>query len=408
MTLNFIGDFYKNTTTVRNFTYNGISLNCISIDSVNDENLNLVDFIPFESVEFSIRPGYKSDADILENNHIRIKFRNHPNFKIAVENPNIPIMIFHQHEILFAEQLDVVYQIIFEELKRNKGKVIIIDCSLTKRDGVINPPILNKLKQFYINVFKEESDRNKKFTFLNNKNNIKRFQILDKIIKNYKSDVKLLRNENVISFRNYDEEIKTYSKTFKDKHFQELIDKSKYYKFHNTSKFYRNIGLPWVFDEFKIDDVYNGMFLKPQRLYSQSFFSIISDTYYNYLDLDNEKKPNELAFSEKTFISLSAGTLPFIITFGKFYVELEKEGFDFSYLKTVFDIDYKENDLRQNFDSIDKFINFLNSKSIGEIESVYKSLKPIVEKNIDLIRKLENKELTPEIKDFLNQIKSLK
>ena len=391
------------------FKYTNVRLN--NLNEKDIENGTRVDFIPFQYITYNFTPDNNGDISLRKNDHIREQFKNDPNFEIAIKYQQIPILLFFQHEWFNDEQLDILYKILFEELNRSKEKIIIMDCSLTKREGTINPPLFNKLNQFnHLGIYKEQIERNKKFTFLNNKNTVVRFQILDKILKIYDNDVDRLRNENIISFRNFDEELWDSNRNLNINLFKHYIQVSKYYKPHNTAEFYLNIGLPWTFDYFSVGDVRAGMFTPSQYLFSKSFFSVISETWYEYLKLEYEDEkdtPKSIAISEKLFISLSAGTLPFIVHYGQFYVELEKEGLDFSYLKTVFDINYRENNLKQNFDAIDNFVGFLNSKSLQEIESIYSSLQPILSKNMELLVKFENREMTPNIKQFFNEIKSL-
>jgi hypothetical protein len=376
--------------------YEGIELN-----QVSDYNQN-VDFISFEGFQTSLGVGIpKSEKTFVE------QLIQHPSFNFSKQNPNIPILFFHEHEMVIKPVYDLFIKLVSKELGIEPRKIIIYDSGLIDRENCINPPILSKIRQYRMSSSNVQVGKTKKFSFLNNRSRVLRLQTLDKILKVYDNDLGKLKNENIITFRNYDNETQSPSNDLTD--LQSFIVHSRYYRFHNNFHFYKNIELPWIEDDFKIGHSYHQMYKNQHIIYSNTYFSIIPETEYWYLDLEYESDDLDyLAFSEKSLIALSCGNLPFVVHHGKYYKRLESAGFDFSYLKTVFDIDYKENNLRQNFESIDKFVYFLKNNTIETIEDVYTNLTKIVENNKNILKIVENKQTNTEIIEFFTKIKNEK
>lgn len=402
MTLNY---FFSNPvfTLEECLKYNGINFNQIS-----DRNLaSDVDFISFEGFQSILGVGVpKIEVEFIEN------LRKHPSFSFSKENPHLPVLFFHEHEVIIKPVYDLFLKLVTKELGIEPRKIIVYDSGLMEKEKSINPPILSKIRQYKMKTNVVEVEKTKKFALLNNRSRKLRLQILDKILQIYDNDIESLRNENIITFRNYQQNYSIGgeqgpSSDITD--FKSFIAYSRYYKFHNKFDFYKKINLPWVADDFKIGHSYREMYKNQNIIYSSSYFSIIPETEYWYLDLDFESDDLDyLAFSEKSLIALSSGNLPFIIHYGEYYKKLEEVGFDFSYLKTLFNIDYRENNLRENFESIENFILYLKENTLSKIEEDYKKLLPIVENNKNILKKIENREVNDQIIDFFQTIKNEK
>ena len=379
----------------RNFTFNNIELKRVWEDSDD------IDFISFASVQINVGIGVKKSQIEFLN-----QIKTHPNYEFAKNNPHLPMVFYHEHEILLKGEYELFTSILCEEFKTDKSKIILIDSSLKPKDGVINPPKILQLKQYRITVSEYETERDKKFAFLNNKNRKLRSQIFDKVISIYEDDVDTLRNENIITFRNYSELNTPPAPSSDIAKFQKFIDSSTHYKFNHNIEFFNNLNLPWVLDDFKIGHEYEKMYSNLHEIYSSTYFSLIPETYYSYLNLNYDVSLGEnMAFSEKGLLALSAGNLPFVIHHGEYYVQLESAGFDFSYLKTLFGIDYRENDLRKNFESIQKFVSYLKNNSLQTIGNDYNSLKSIVDHNKNILRNVQQNEPNNVILSFFQQIK---
>jgi hypothetical protein len=384
-------------STLTCFDYKGVILNRIENWTPDID----IDFIPFESLTID---------DVGDGSEFIRLLRLHENYSISKQNPNVPVLFFHEHESLDPYHYSRFIQLVKKELKIKPRKIILFETNLFDRKGKINPPIKNKIRQFDIKVNDIEVDKIHKFTFLNNRTRKLRLEVLDKVIKSYDNDIKKLREENLVTFRNYIEINKWNRGISSDlSDIQKIIESSKEYTFHNDFEFYNNVGFPWTYDDFPVGGGFRDMHTKLYDIFSQSYFSIILETNWFYYNLEYKRTLREfVTFSEKVLAPIASGNLPFIIHGKEFYIQLEKAGFDFSYLKTLFGIDYKKNKLNKNFESIDKFINYIKSKSLDEINEDYQNLKPLIENNKQVLKKIQDKTLEPEIELFIQEVKNEK
>lgn len=375
------------------FRFNGVNL-----IRTEDEKQN-IDFVPFPAVR--ILAGLGSPQSEID---FKKEIRNHPNYEFSKKNPHLPVIFYHRFEFLYDEVYELFIKLVCEELNTKREKVILLDSCVNPRKGVINPPKHIQLRQYHFKTFDFSDVRNNKFSYLTNKNNKLRTQILDKVLYGYENNVSLLRNENILSFRNY----KSNGPSVDISDIKTFIQESTY-KFKNEYDFFKTLDLPWVIDDFKIGEGYLDMHDKMYEIYSKSYFSLTVDTQYFYSSLDYKSDDDfNMAFSEKGLIPLHSGNLPFIIHYSDYYNRLEEIGFDFSYLKTLFDIDYKTNTLKQNFDSIEKFISYFKNNTIETIKNDYISLGDIVNKNLRMLHDIETSKSNTYILEFYKQIKQEK
>jgi hypothetical protein len=380
------------------FRFNGINLK--RTESETDD----IDFIVFASTRILVGVGVKKSQEIFKN-----EIRNHPNYHFAKKNPHLPVIFYHRFEFIFDEQYELFSKIVCEELNRTREKIILLDSCITHRNGVINIPKSIQLRQYHLKTFDINNNKEKKFSFLNNKNNKLRTQVFDKIISNYNNDIERLKSENIITFRNYLHQEIPPGPSKNISNIKKYINQSNNYKFVNDYDFFETLNIPWALDDFKLGEGYVTMHENLYDIYSKSYFSLVVETSYFYLSLEYPQNiKNNMAFSEKGVIPLHVGNLPFIVHYSEYYNELEKIGLDFSYLKSLFDIDYKNNSLIENFKSIDKFISYFRDTSLESIKKDYQSLSHIVKNNIEVLKKIENKEINTYILRFYEQIKKEK
>jgi hypothetical protein len=379
------------------FGFNGINFKRTESESDN------IDFVVFPAVRILVGLGNpQSEEDF------KTELRNHPNYDFYKKNPHLPVIFFHRFEFIFDELYKLFVKIVCEEFNTKPQKIILLDSCVNPRQGVINPPKFIQFRQYHFKTYDIDNKRGKKFSFLTNKNNKLRTQIFDKVIYEYENDTDLLREENIVSFRNYLNTEKPPGPSSNISSIKNFIKKSPEYTFKNDFEFFKSLNLPWVIDDFKIGEGYLDMHDKMYGVYSQSYFSLMIDTQYFYSSLDFEGTDFNMAFSEKGLIPLHCGNLPFIIHYSDYYNRLEDVGFDFSYLKTLFDIDYKTNTLKQNFDSIEKFVSYFKNNTIDKISQDYESLNHIVKNNLEILKTVENLESNTYILEFYKQIKQEK
>lgn len=380
------------------FRFNDITLHRTEIETDD------IDFVIFPSVRISVGVG-----SIKSNDFFRNELRNHSNFDFSKKNPHIPVLFYHRHEFILDEEYSILLKIVGEELGISPEKIIVLDSCILPRKNTINPPKFIQLRQYHINTSEYDISKTKKFAFLINKNNKLRSQIFDKIITIYDRDVNLLRKDNIISFRNYSFENNPQGPSENILEIQQYIQNSLFYKFQNDYDFYKTLELPWVIDDFTIGHEYQKMYKNQHEMYSECYYSLIIETGFYYLSFEYPQKiEHNMAFSEKGLTALASGNLPFVIHYSQYYNELERAGFDFSYLQTIFGINYKENTLKQNFDSVDTFISYFKNNTIETINKDYQTVKHIVKHNKDLINKIQNRIPNDEVFEFFNKIKQEK
>jgi hypothetical protein len=391
---------YDGITTEFMFNFDGLELNRIS-----DFNSSEIDFIPFDGVRLSNLQG---DEQI---NLFLNELKSNGSFQKGLESNNLPIVFYHEHETLDSMAYHTINNIVSKELNVDKKKIVILDANLLNRKNVLNFPLDIKIKQFKIEVNESNISKTKKFSFLNNRTRKLRVQILDKILTRY-NNIELLRSENIITFRNFKEndDLNIPKGPSTDiSSIEDFIEESKYYTFNNNFEFYNSIDLPWVIDDFNVGHEYNKMYEKQNYIYSTTCFSIITETENRWLDLDcNRNEKDYLPLTEKALVPLSYGNLPFIIHSSDYYNRLEDVGFDFSYLKTLFDIDYKTNTLKENFNCLDKFTKYFVENDFEKVKEDYYSFKTIIENNKRVLKDIQQNKYTENVSNFIEQLKNKK
>jgi hypothetical protein len=82
----------------------------------------------------------------------------------------------------------------------------------------------------------------------------------------------------------------------------------------------------------------------------------------------------------------------------------EDIGFDFGYIKEIFDIDYKSNTIFDNYNELDKFIPFIKNKNINELNEIRKKYIHYVEKNLKVMKQLLKGDFSKREYDFINKL----
>lgn len=184
---------------------------------------------------------------------------------------------------------------------------------------------------------------------------------------------------------------------------------------YKYDEIYKRIKLPIKFiqEEGQIfDGSSKPMFVIHEKL-RNSCFSIVIETTNNYVhNVSTISKNNALSdksqLSEKTFNTFLNGTLPFIIESGEFYKKLSEYGFDFSYLKNEFDIDYENNTLEENFLKIKDFTNKLKDMTIGEVNELRNKYNDTILNNYNLIKGFLNGKITEKTFNLLKSLIPIK
>lgn len=369
----FFKNFFINHDVLFQQVFDTKDSNCIVLNNI-DTNFNETDF--------SIVSKIKDDIDI------------------GLVNKKFLICYHHEkmNQNVFENKINTLKSI----LKIDESQIILIDSSVNKKDNVnIEVPLEFKLKQYneYYSDFFIKNKENilyknkiKKFTFLAGKSNINRAFVFDKIVYHF-GDIEKLKSENIIAMNfSYSTNSFFNKNDFKLKG-NELI----------------NLELPWEVDDHI--DIYS---LEKQNIsihkhYQNSIFSIICETHSEYepydfsLDylINQDIRFTNFQISEKSILPILNGNLPFIVHDGLIYQKLEDIGFDFSYLKNIFGINYKTNSFKQNADSIELFINYIKSKSIEELNEIRKDNNKFIENNFEVLINIFDGYLSQNENEFL-------
>jgi hypothetical protein len=111
-----------------------------------------------------------------------------------------------------------------------------------------------------------------------------------------------------------------------------------------------------------------------------------------------------LQFSEKILLGIASGSMVFIVADKLYYKMYEDIGFDFGYIKEIFDIDYKSNTIFDNYNELDKFIPFIKNKNINELNEIRKKYIHYVEKNLKVMKQLLKGDFSKREYDFINKL----
>lgn len=399
--IGFIGNI-KIGKQISNFIKFGTKdkLNNIRVHNVNNTSdflkkilktthINIVNEVDVDNSDFILLSGV--DSPFIDDFFYK-SIESQKHFKKYALTKNF--LIVYYHEKMLSDILNDKLKYIHTKLGIPKDRIFYIESSLTNPNTFNQIPLELKIRnynKFLIPHNKESinTHKTKKFCCLNNKSNLTRFMVLDTIIYYY-GDITKLKNENIISYRSIEKLNSVISSDITPK---------------NEMDLFSNIGLPWSIDSDS--DVFNlNTNDKANTYYQNSVFSIVNETENKnqpYLFGINSKLVN-VQFSEKTLLPMLNGNLPFIVQDGVLYEKFEEIGFDFGYLKEIFDIDYKSNTFIENLNSIELMINFIKDKSIDELNRIRQKNIKYIENNLKLITQLLGGDLTKNEIEFFNKI----
>lgn len=356
-------------------------------------DLNECDFISLENMD-----KVSIDEDFHDSIKLYSKHKNDINF--TSKN----FLLFYLHEIhqpdIFEKKLDIITK----ELNISKSQVFLIDASLLNDRNPNEVPLEFKLKQFsHINNFSGDlfDFKNKKMTYLNHNLPITRFYVLDKVIFEY-GDIHKLKTDNNVSVIRINDVIDT-------ENVQNTLTKRM--GFYHDVEFYKNLDFPWKVDNFTFHDM-EIFYKENQNLHSSSCFSLVCETENEpYIQLIYQSENFKMEFdrkmmqiTEKTILSLASGSLVFLIVDKFHYLELEKIGFDFGYLKDIFGIDYKSNSIYENYLDLKKFINVIRDSSIEELNRIRLENKRYIENNVNHAKKIFLGDFSENEHKFINKL----
>lgn len=369
----FFKNFFINHDVLFQQVFDTKDSNCIVLNNLDNN---------FNETDFSIISKIKDD--------------------IGIGLVNKKFLICYHHEKMNQNVFENKINTLKSILKIDESQIILIDSCVNKKNNVnIEVPLEFKLKQYneYYSDFFIKNKQNilyknkiKKFTFLAGKSNINRAFVFDKIVYHY-GDIEKLKNENIIAINfSYSTNSFFNKNDFKLKG-SELI----------------NLELPWKVDNHI--DIYSlqKKDISIHKHYQNSIFSIICETHSEYEPYDfsldylvnQDIRFTNFQISEKSILPILNGNLPFIVHDGLIYQKLEDIGFDFSYLKNIFGINYKTNSFKQNVDSIELFINYIKSKSIEELNQIRKDNNKLIENNFQVLINIFDGYLSQNENEFL-------
>lgn len=369
----FFKNFFINHDVLFQQVFDTKDSNCIVLSKLDNN---------FNETDFSIISKIKDD--------------------IGIGLVNKKFLICYHHEKMNQNVFENKINSLKSILKIDESQIILIDSCVNKKNNVnIEVPLEFKLKQYneYYSDFFIKNKENilyknkiKKFTFLAGKSNINRAFVFDKIVYHY-GDIEKLKSENIIAMNfSYSTNSFFNKNDFKLKG-SELI----------------NLELPWKVDNHI--DIYSlqKKDISIHKHYQNSIFSIICETHSEYEPYDfsldylvnQDIRFTNFQISEKSILPILNGNLPFIVHDGLIYQKLEDIGFDFSYLKNIFGINYKTNSFKQNADSIDLFINCIKSKSIEELNEIRKDNNKLIENNFQVLINIFDGYLSQNENEFL-------
>jgi len=347
-----------------------------------------------------------ADAILLENLNKKTEYKNELSEKfINKQNTSLisnkPILIPLMHEVYNDNTLDKKVEWLSDKFNIDGSNVINLDASLVDFLNRSDVPFELKLKQFgFFDLidFEEFGYRNKKLTFLNGEISSQRFLILLKVLDIHKKNIKKFKDENLISIRDKEGLFKLISTSNSE--------------FKTKIPFFESINLPWILDD---DEKYkdgsadiNKFFKIIYDKYTPSIFSIINESENNQ-DLFNVNIESNYKYyqtSEKTLIPFSAGNMPFVIYDSIYYRVYEDVGFDFSYLKSIFNIDYLNNKISHNYTKLDNFVQFIKSHSIEELNQIRQDHIKVIQNNKERVREIMYGGISEREKKWLNKLKN--
>lgn len=371
--------------------FNSSNYNIIFTNNIDESDLIFLDF--FTSV-YSEKEFHDS---IEKHKQIKSKYKTKNFFGLSY------------HEIHDHEKFEKKINIIENELNIDLHRIFYVGTSLTNYRSFNNIPFEFKLRQFLFHVkninTSDNEIRNKKLTYLTNKSNFSRFRVFDKTLHLYQN-VNKFKSENNVSFLN----------TNKSNEFGGSLSHyvGKISNLHHSLEYYEKLNLPWEIDRFPNEWEKDEICQSVYDHHCKSIFSLVLETENDH-DLKTNNTPfidtqfydkinlNRLQFSEKTILPLIAESMPFFITDNLFYRTYEDLGFDFGYLKDIFDINYKRNNFYQNYLSLEKFISFIRDTTIDDLNKVRDKHYNYIENNNKVTKQLIEGFSENEIK-FVNKM----
>ena len=327
------------------------------------------------------------------------------------------IILFIHGESFINTRIHKVLKDMNENLNIDYDDIIILDSTILSYDGkrhFLSPVDLlvrgysPSNDPFFKNPYEPKDDeyRSKKISSFNFKFSFIRLISVMTMMECY-DDISEFFIDNEITL--FDESYDLYSKN--ESKYGLTHAKSKY----NYDEIYKKVKLPIKFNDEK-DYVFDGsskpMFVIHEKL-RNCCFSIVLETTNNYsrttpILIKNNFLSDKSQLSEKTFNTFLNGTLPFIIESAEFYKKLLEYGFDFSYLKEEFDIDYENNTLEENFLKIKDFTTKLKNMSIVEVNSLRTKYNYLILNNYNIIKGFLEGKITEKTYNLLQSLISKK
>jgi hypothetical protein len=366
----------------------------IKIQKTIDENNS--DFCVIEDANPYVLK-FENGVDLLKTELEKVKIILDENPKLYKKNFFLTIT----HEKITEKEFKTFVDMWVDIVGVSKQQLFLVDCLLTNYMGSNNIPLEFKIKAFAFKPTHEQinfSKRNFKFTYLNGGLDENRMFVLDSVLFNY-GDIEKLKIENKISL-------------IDTKNFSRLYLSLNHYLKSNLDDF-KKLQMPLFVDSDRTDVGFSFDYPDLQNimsLYLDSVFSIVNDThsydkFFYRNNFDDWAIKTSIQFSEKVLMAIYAENLTFPIVDGSYYSEFEKIGFDFSYLKEIFDIDYSTNNHFENFQCVEKFVNFVKDKSVIELNKIRFNYRDLILKNKqNLLDLFYSDEFTTNEKIFLKKL----
>jgi hypothetical protein len=299
------------------------------------------------------------------------------------------------HEIHPMDVFEKKINFIENELGIDRQRIFLIDTSLTNRNNYNDVPFELKLRQFIYHIDNYRFDnykerREKKLTYLTNKLSFARFRVFDKTLFLY-NDPEEFKNENNISLLN------TNFNSGNGGHFEYYYDNVK--NLYHSKEFYENLNFPWEIDEFPKEWDKNKILQSVYDFNNTSVFTLALETENDHdLRINNTPFENshffeklnlsKLQISEKSIVPLLSGSMPFYIVDNLYYRAYEEIGYDFGYLKDIFNINYRTNNYYENYLELNKFIDVIKNNSLNELNCIRNINMKYIENNLTISKKI--------------------
>lgn len=270
-------------------------------------------------------------------------------------------------------------------LYAHKNDYVFIFDDYKNQRLVLDAPYENEQLALGINL---EKTRDKKFCFFNFKTDTAlRHIVFSELIHNYNYNIDSILKDGIITFRQ-GVNLPVYNDNFIMKNYsgEPIIDI--YKKANILGKIFR---LPDLDENKEIiepgiaQNFHKDLFLHMKK----SYFSIVCETKFNHeytyqkywKNYDENYSPTQLQMSEKIMMPIGAQNLIWIVEDKNYYRKLEEYGFNFSYLKEIFGIDYLNNSFIKNLKETDKVIKYIKNNSNENIYSIKKQYSHITFNN---------------------------